>query len=195
MPTRPIDRRLVCMDTETTGLDPNVHEIIEFACEDVHTGKGVCIKIKPKNIAAASPVALTLNGYNEEEWKDAISIEEALPIINEHLEGAMILGQNVIFDMNFIRAAMLKNKVECLMGRRFVDTQTLAYEHLAPLGIEKLSLVNVCEYLGLDNDDAHRALSDVRRTIKVYNTLSRSNAIQRAFWKLKNSYRSRTNVQ
>ena len=75
-----ITKNLAFVDVETTGLNPDTHEIIELGCvivsqEGVGSGKPsfkiigeIDIKIKPEHIENADPVALRVNGYDEVDW-------------------------------------------------------------------------------------------------------------------------------
>ena len=81
------DSLLAFIDTETTGLNPDVHEIIELAlivCKQISVpGRGPKIeiikeyewKIKPARIDLAQEDALRINGYAQYKVTD---IEKAL---------------------------------------------------------------------------------------------------------------------
>ena len=81
---------LAFIDTETTGLDPNKHEIIELAVviarQVPREGKGPSLeiieecewKIKPQRIELAEEAALRVNGYNEVDWMFAVDRKKAM---------------------------------------------------------------------------------------------------------------------
>ena len=70
---------ITVIDTETTGLNNQTHEILEIAAISYKInddGSAIMVeslnkKIKPRNMHLAEPKALEVNGYNEEDWKDA----------------------------------------------------------------------------------------------------------------------------
>ncbi len=177
-------RRFV--DTETTGLDPDVHEIIEIAIIDEHGNEILHTKVKPQHIETAHPVALRVNGYNEEDWKNAPTWEEIAPAVSEALQGALIFGQNIRFDYEFITRHMKKVDSKLLKGLGYhtIDTITLAWEHLGPCGVKSVSLDRICTFLGISNEGAHTALVDARRCLEVYHLLLRASPLQRLWWRL-----------
>lgn len=92
---------LLFLDTETTGLDPALHEIWEVA---VAYEEGEIISYRlPHSLATADPKALELNGYwgraNQPGMTDAYDLE-----LKQLLTGATIVGSNPAFDTAFLRA-------------------------------------------------------------------------------------------
>lgn len=164
----------VFLDTETTGLDPDKHELIEFAAIKHHpsddTVEVLEFKIRPENIKTASPVALEVNGYTEEGWSDAISISDALPQIKDFIYGCIVIGHNVSFDLGFIRASFKRHG----LGRSLVrsaDTLHMAREYLWNKGLPNFKLESVCDYYGVSNAGAHTALADVIRCKEVFDRM------------------------
>ena len=110
---------LTVFDTETTGLDPDKHEILEVALLSMildrdgnfYVFKEFQSKIAPENIYNASPKALKINGYTKEAWDGAPPFKEVLekmrPIIEE---SNIFLGQNLIFDMRFVDEICKRNE-------------------------------------------------------------------------------------
>jgi DNA polymerase III epsilon subunit-like protein len=190
MGRQPLDKRAQAfIDIETTGLDENDHEIIEVACarrfrvseewrEDV-----LVTKLKPLHLERAQDQAMGLNGYTEEGWKDAPHPAKAIVTIRDFLKGAVIIGQNVQFDMRFVRATLTREHgSDALEGLPYhlVDTATLTYEHLP--WIQSMSLHYVCEALGISNEGEHGALIDARRCMAVYDKLIRATEEDRQRW-------------
>ena len=127
------DRLLAFVDTETTGLNPDIHEMIEFGVE-MSNGDFYQFKIKPQHIETASEIALKVNGYTPERWKNALEPKQAAAIIHEWLKDAIVIGQNVKFDVGFIKALLERESVIYDKGflRHTGDTMTLALAHLVP---------------------------------------------------------------
>jgi len=185
------DKPLVFVDVETSGLDPQVQEILEFAAVR-DTGESMVTKIKPKRIETASEYALKLNGYNEDDWADAPEMADILPEIVEFLKDSVIAGQNPRFDASFINAASKEHGIDLKVDYHVIDVATLTYEHLFPCGIESLSLKNVCEFLGIPPEpNVHRALNGALTARRVYHILLRANCLQRLQWRVRGALRKR----
>jgi DNA polymerase III alpha subunit (gram-positive type) len=92
---------LVFLDTETTGLDPALHEVWEIAWA-IDDGP-IESRILTHSIKTADPEALELNGYwdrGEGYYADPRH-DHTLRAI---LTGATVVGSNPAFDTAFLRA-------------------------------------------------------------------------------------------
>lgn len=183
-------RSLAFIDTETTGLDPDTHEILEIAIvtqsprgrlHHYHT------KIKPENIENAHPKALEINGYaeNPNAWKHAPLMSEAGVLITTTLKNTVLVGHNVGFDISMLKAHLHRSGCEARLPYHHIDTMTLAYEHLVPLGLESLSLDRIRAFLGWSSKNAHTALQDAKDTRRLYNLVSKGG------WGMRTGIRSR----
>ena len=208
----------VFLDLETSGLDPTVHEITEFAgikehrrgCFSVRR-EVLELKVLMKHPDRADPKALEIQGYDPDcertpEWV-------AYPLIREFLSDcSFVVGHNVTFDWSFLQAlsdravaseeGILRQKTaqpsdeqlkETQKGARLrylhkIDTITLAAEHLVPCGVKKLGLDPLCKFLGIKNLKAHTALSDAEACRQLYHKLDRASFLKRLWWKLKRRF-------
>lgn len=165
------DKPLCFLDIESSGLDPTINEILDFSASK--NGVELSFKIKPRRIHTAHPKALEVNGYTEEEWADAISIEEAAPLISAFLADTIIVGHNVRFDVGFITEFLKEAGITTRFDYHLVDTCTLAYVFLAKDGLESMSLESVCKFIGIPPEPKiHRAINGVRSCIAVYEKLN-----------------------
>ena len=90
--------KLCITDIETSSLNPITGEILEigFIIADSETfriyGK-FNFKCIPEHIETASKKALEVNGYDPKNWKDAISLKQALEFFAKASEGCIFMGQ------------------------------------------------------------------------------------------------------
>lgn len=174
------------IDTETTGLDPTVHELLEVAVvtEEVDPlnpfRPGVTSrwsqKILPEHIENAEPKALEVNGYTPEKWDGAVPFSTIAVDLAKRLKGGVIVGQNVGFDVGFLNAAFKRAGVDHRMSYHHVDTVTLAYQRWGIGGeVQSLSLDKLRVFLGIPVAEHHSALKDAFDCRTVYYMATKPN--------------------
>ena len=153
---------LVSVDVETTGLNADLHEIIEIGAVKLAGGKIVAEYSELVKPEKPVPDHITrLIGISDRELEKASRIREVLPSFLDFVSGARILGQNVGFDVAFLRAsAGLGNFASPF------DTCELA-RILLPM-LPSYSLDSLMEYFSLECENRHRALDDARVTAQVF---------------------------
>ena len=167
---------LAFIDIETTGLDVTVHEIIEVGCV-ITTPRLKMIekfelKIKPEHIENADKIALKINHYNEVDWENTLSLENAMKILSKKVKDCVMIGQNVSFDSSFLEYAFLKTKIKNSMHYHKLDTISIAWAKLhRKFQITHFSLRELSKYFGIKNENPHRALSDAYATYELYKKL------------------------
>jgi DNA polymerase-3 subunit epsilon len=172
---------LAFIDTETTGIDPTRHEIIELAVivarQVDRPGRGPKLeiieecewKIKPEHMERAEPEALRVNGYNEVDWMFAIDRKKAMQEFSKKTESCIFVSHNLTFDYAFVMKAFEETGAENRMHYGKLDTISMAVARLydAPQA-DKFSLRALCTLLKVDNTKAHTALADTRALVEVY---------------------------
>lgn len=175
---------LAFIDTETTGTNPNRHEIIELAViiarQVAREGRGPKLeiieecewKIKPEHLETADEEALRINGYNEVDWMFAIDRKKAMEEFAKKTQSATFVSHNLTFDYSFIQKAFDETGVESNMHYGKLDTISIAFARLydAPAA-DKFSLRALCELLKVENPKAHTALADTRALVECYKKL------------------------
>ena len=164
---------LVFVDVETTGLDPERHELLELAAVrvDPHTLEPIdhaSVRVRPTRLAAADPKALEVNGYSDEVWRDAVTLATGLRRLAPLLEGALVAGHNVGFDWAFLARGYEQAGLPVpAVDYHRLDTASLAWPLFAGAETESLSLDAVCAALGLCRPSPHRALADALASLEV----------------------------
>ncbi len=175
---------LAFIDTETTGTNPNKHEIIELAViiarQVQREGKGPSLeiieecewKIKPEHLELADEEALRVNGYNEVDWMFAVDRKKAMEEFAKKTQSCTFVSHNLVFDYAFVTKAFEETGVENKMHFAKLDTISIAFARLydAP-SAERFSLRALCELLKVENSKAHTALADTKALVAVYKKL------------------------
>jgi DNA polymerase III epsilon subunit family exonuclease len=174
---------LVFIDTETTGLDPRKHELIEIAVVrvrqtwDVNAAPVFSIvdewssKIRPENIQSADPASLRVNGFSASGWEDAPRAADVLNEFTKRAEGAIMVAHNVAFDAGFIDTYLAVHQLPNKMHYHRLDTVSMAYAKLHDTDVTRYSLGELCKYFGIVNESAHSALSDARACFELFKKL------------------------
>ena len=168
---------LVWLDTETTGLDEQLNDIIEIAIvrfDRAGVEQILEAKLKMERPENAHPKALEVNGYTEEAWADAEDPAEFWLRVKKEgwLDECIVAGQNVKFDTGFLNATFKRHGIKYRVDYHVFDTCVLTLEHMHEV-MDSISLVPTCVALGIPVTDAHSALADVRMAQAVYKILHR----------------------
>ena len=161
------------VDIETTGLVPDVDEIIEIGAmqvrENVITNE-FCMLSKPKN---PIPDFITaINGITNEMVKEAPPISEVLPQFLDFIKDDIVVGFNTSFDVNFIYDEC--DRINLKFSNNYVDVRKIA-KIVIPDFKEKTrrryKLKNLVWYFKFGKQ-VHRALSDCEYTKLLYDKLN-----------------------
>ncbi|HEU4406782.1 MAG TPA: 3'-5' exonuclease [Polyangiaceae bacterium] len=174
---------LAFVDCETTGLDPERHDIVEIAVvrADARTLAvldEVSVKVRPERLEDAEPDALAVCGYDPEAWQDAMPLAEALALVTPRLEGATLAGHHVVFDRAFLQAAYRRTGLRPpTQPRHLLDTASLGWPLFAQGLVPSLSLDELAGCAGAARPFPHRALDDARCARAVTAHLLRGSAL------------------
>ncbi|KAB1146766.1 3'-5' exonuclease [Streptomyces luteolifulvus] len=199
---------LVFGDTETTGLDPFMHDAWEFALIVRRDGRDEehVFRIRP-DLAHADPKALEINRYHERTAADGWTWDEphtAATRMYSLLNGAVLIGSNPSFDADMIRNLFARYyDVAKPWHYRALDIATFAAGHLygqaermtrqtcdavhyskvdAALGWP-WSSYRASELVGIprpSGDAAHTALGDARWARDVWDAVTKPDAFYTA---------------
>ncbi len=187
-----LNRTLVVVDTETGGLIPTEHSLLTVAFLIVQDMSLVAkrewkIKHKTWNVTTG---ALGINGINlvefEKEALDGITVaSEMISFLRQYCteeNRGILVGQNTVFDRDFIRFFLERTYGVCdgltyfqwfdkIIDRRYIDLMSItAFMNLASMiDTDGLGLDKVIEVLGIPMEGRHTALGDA---ISVYEALS-----------------------
>lgn len=174
---------LIVIDTETGGLNPKENSLLTVALMVVKNKEVIAqnewkIKHASYNVSAR---AMEVNGidlveHDKEATHAEVAGEEMIAFLEAYCskeEKGMLVGQNTIFDKNFLEGFFSSLKNKTLMGayyrlvsHRYIDLMSItAFLNLSGvLDTDGLSLDAVIESLNLEVKARHTATDDARLT-------------------------------
>lgn len=161
------DRKLIILDTETTGLSCDQgHEIIELAAEKIMNGEVVdefhsfVLPLRPIPLDATAIHGLD----NEFIATYGQPAEHVFPNFASFIEDGVLVGHNIRrFDHPFLMSHYRRLGLE-LPENDIVDTLEIAR---TALRLPNYKLGTIASHFGISTDGAHRAAADVAMTRKV----------------------------
>lgn len=157
----------ICVDVETTGLNPKEEKLIEIGAVKVIDGQiteRFQSFVNPGRPLEARIVGLT--GITDEMLADAPMAADVLVKFQDFCGDLPLLGHNLQFDYAFLKRAMVNEKLT--FDKNGIDTLRIARRYLPEL--QSRSLVFLCEHFAIRHT-AHRALGDAEATSRLYHKL------------------------
>ncbi len=163
---QPLDAiEFVILDTETTGLRPGHHRVIELAGIRMRAGEVIGSFQSLLNPGIRLPAFIVqFTGITQEMVATAPKAHEVFPDFLHFIDGAILVGHNVGFDLGFLSYEAQ------LLGYDFpidgLDTIPMARRFLPTL--RRFKLDSVAGHLKIQAVNRHRALGDARVTAAVF---------------------------
>jgi len=167
------DTPLAFLDVETTGASADFgHKVIELGIVRIEHGQKVAEYaqlINPQRRISLGVTALT--GISQQMVDGQPTFGEQLPAALALLQGAVVLGHNVRFDLSFLRKEFRRSGTEItevLDNAPVLDTVRIARRRFGRGGN---GLQALAPRLGVYPCVAHRALADAQTTALVFEKL------------------------
>lgn len=162
----------VCIDCETTGLDPKKDQIVELALlqftleENLESMESL---IQPECPIPESSIAI--HHITEEMVAGKPKIGACLPEFLRLIGNRIIVGHGVGFDIEVLSQAAAKAQIPCTIQNNLrVDTLRLARLYgESPVN----SLESLRKHFNIPEEGAHRAMNDVIVNTAVFRQLSK----------------------
>lgn len=156
----------VVIDTETTGVKGTEIDILEVSALHIKDGE---IIDKFSELCYSNKInaeSFAINGISSKMLEGARKVSDVLDSFAEFIGELPLLGHNIDFDLSLICAIHP-------LSNAFEDTMILADEFLyiskeGPISLTDRKLPTICEAFGIEQDNAHRALSDCMATYQCY---------------------------
>lgn len=160
----------VCIDCETTGLDPKMDRIIEVAVlcfNKANNFEGYETLIDPCCTIPES--SIEIHHISQEMVAGKPKIEEVLEELLKLIGRRIIVGHNVFFDMQLIANAAERANIPCtILNNPYLDTLRMARLYgESPVN----SLEQLRRHFNVTDEGAHRAMSDVIVNVEVFRHL------------------------
>ena len=173
--------KIFYFDTETTGLDPKRHDIIQLAYIVEIDGKIVdenSFRLQPSNYDTIEKAALEVNkttieqlkGYPESQLVHGQIVNLLDKYVDKYdkMDKFLPAGYRINFDMDMFREFFKKNNHKYFgsyFGYHMLDPIPFLFflELKGLIKLESHKLVDVCKHFGIELD-AHDALSDIKAT-------------------------------
>jgi DNA polymerase-3 subunit epsilon len=152
------------IDFETNGLDKGKHRIIEVAVKRIHKNGDpideISTLINPE-VADAGPTFI--HHIKTEELVGAPKFKDFAPELLSRLSGSIVVAHHAAFEDGFLGAELARLSVG-VKAMPCIDTLWLARQ---VIDLPNYKLATVLEAFGLQEEDAHTALGDVRLLAKL----------------------------
>lgn len=169
----PAGERMLFLDVETTGLDANLHQLVEVAWV-LREPDGTEFEdemVCEHTLDGADEDALAINGYHERIAPRPRTPNEVVAArLAEALEGAAVVGANPAFDMDFIVPFLRANGMSGSHHHRLQDVSSLCAPFTTGRGRKLAGLAACAQALQVSYDATahHGALYDARLALAVY---------------------------
>lgn len=179
---------MIVLDIEASGTEPSLHSIVSLGAIDfADPTRQFYRECQVWEGAHIMEEALAVNGMNRATITDSRKPTEAA-LVTEFLEWTemcadrTLVGQNVSFDRDMVKAAALRAGLNWTLPYRTLDTHTMCYMHMVARGVTPphdrqhkrtaLNLNAVLGYCGLpDEPNPHNALTGAKCHAEVVSRL------------------------
>ncbi len=168
--------RQVVLDTETTGLEPELgHRIIEIGCVELvnrHKSKNDFQRyINPER--EIDEAAIEVHGITQEFLSNKPLFDDIAQDLLEYLKGAELIIHNAAFDISFINREFSRIRPDLNIEDHCTVVDSLAMARKMHPG-QRNSLDALCKRYGIDNSQRtyHGALLDAEILADVYLTMT-----------------------
>ncbi len=156
----------VAVDLETTGYSARNSEIIEIGAVKYYKGQLVdSFETTVHSVDRVPPKIVEITGLTDADVQAGLPPDEALEKFLRFLGESLVVAHNKGFDLSFLRHHCKK-----YLGRGLpnssADSMRVAQASLP--GLPSYSLKGVCQHMGVELVDHHRALADARASGEIY---------------------------
>jgi len=167
---------MIIVDVEASGTEYQKHSIVSIGAVDFNDPENRFYReCRIWDNAHIMEGALAVNGFTEAQITDPSKMSEA-EAVTQFIEWTFamndrtLVGQNVSFDRDFLKAAAMRTGLSWDLPYRTLDTHTMCWMHMVKQGIEvpidpqhkrsMLDLDAILNYCGIvEEPQPHNALT------------------------------------
>jgi DNA polymerase III epsilon subunit-like protein len=179
---------MLIIDIEASGTHYEKHSIVSLGAIDfADPTRQFYAECRVWEGAHIMEEALEVNGFTESEVTDVTKMTEA-ELVTQFMEWSemcsdrTLTGQNVSFDRDMLKAAVMRAGQNWVLPYRTLDTHTMCYMHMVKRGLvppfdaehkrTALNLDTVLNYCGIPEEpDPHNALTGAKCHAEVTSRL------------------------
>ncbi|GIW57491.1 MAG: hypothetical protein KatS3mg083_436 [Candidatus Dojkabacteria bacterium] len=177
---------MIVLDIETSGLDPYKASILSIGAIDFSQPSeffyGEC---RVDDNAVIDPESLKVAGFTIQQVTDSSKdsteslIKDLIRWLSDRNDRT-IAGQNVHWDVGFLRVTCARLGINYPFGQRIVDLHSVAYSKFLELGLQipldrnrtALDLDRILDFVGLPmRPSNHHALEDARLEAEAFSRI------------------------
>lgn len=179
---------MIVIDIEASGTEYQLHSIVSLGAIDMsNPERQFYAECRVWDGAHIMEEALAVNGFTEAQITDVTKMTEAELVIQfmewtQMCSDRTLVGQNVSFDRDMLKAAVIRAGENWTLPYRTLDTHTMCYMHMVKAGITPpfdtehkrtaLNLDAVLNYCGIPEEpDPHNALTGAKCHAEVASRL------------------------
>ena len=163
-----MDNEYIVLDIETTGLSFRTEKITEIGAVRVKNGEIVDTFETFVNPEIPIPQRIVeITNITDDMVKEADTIDKVMPKFLEFIGDLKLVAHNADFDIGFLKYNAENLGLE--MNNEYIDSLALSRQLYPEFKKHKLGIL--AEKFGIDVENAHRALDDVKTLFKVFKKL------------------------
>lgn len=171
------ERPIIITDFETTGLDPQVHEVVDIGAikvnHDLDELGRYDVKIIPQHLNLAQPAALAINGYNEADWRSAVHPFEAFSNYVMFAAGGILCAWNITFEYTFFDENIRNLRIPNALDYHRIDIPSIVW--VLGYGRKSMSMDAVAAEFGLlPEQKPHTGIRGAERELELLRLLHRN---------------------
>ncbi len=156
----------VAFDFETTGLNPNIAQIIEMgAIRFTTSGEvGRFQQLVHPTVGMSSEI-IKIHSITPDMLTDAPPISDVLPDFLKFISSSVLIAHNIAFDLSFLNVAVQRAEL-AMIDNITIDTVALARRVMPNARSYKLD--QLAESIGVNMPVSHRALEDAVMCMELF---------------------------